>query len=305
MKALRSPALQAVLAAALYAINIPCAKLLLVQFSPMIMATLLYLGASIGMFIIGLIRKGLGHGEEMQLSCNDLPYVIGIIALDIAAPILLMVGLQMTTASNAALLNNFEIVATSLIALLLFRERISIRMWFAIGLMTLASAMLSFEDASSFSFSVGSLLVLFACVCWGFDNNCTRRLSGKDPLQIVVVKGLGSGAGAFLITLVTGERVTQWQYVPLALLLGFVAYGLSAFFYVRAQRHLGAARTSAYYTIAPFLGAGFSLVLFCEIPNAVFLIALALMAVGTVMVTLDHRENTKTALVDIEMTDRR
>ncbi|HIZ45597.1 MAG TPA: DMT family transporter [Candidatus Olsenella pullistercoris] len=271
----------ALLAAALYAISSPVSKVLLGDVSPTMMAALLYLGAGLGMLLLGVIRRQAGLGaSEQRLTRKDLPYTVGMIALDIAAPICLMAGLATTTSANASLLNNFEIVATSLIALLVFREAISRRLWIAIGLITLSSLILSFEDASSLSFSSGSLLVLAACVCWGFENNCTRMMSQSDPLEIVVLKGFGSGLGSLVIAFAVGESLPALPYVLGSLLLGFLAYGLSIFFYVYAQRQLGAAKTSAYYAIAPFIGAGLSLALFREWPEPSFWVALAIMAAG-------------------------
>ena len=271
----------ALLAAALYAISSPVSKVLLGDVSPTMMAALLYLGAGLGMLLLGVIRRQAGLGaSEQRLTRKDLPYTVGMISLDIAAPICLMAGLATTTSANASLLNNFEIVATSLIALLVFREAISRRLWIAIGLITLSSLILSFEDASSLSFSSGSLLVLAACVCWGFENNCTRMMSQSDPLEIVVLKGFGSGLGSLAIAFAVGESLPALPYVLGSLLLGFLAYGLSIFFYVYAQRQLGAAKTSAYYAIAPFIGAGLSLALFREWPEPSFWVALAIMAAG-------------------------
>lgn len=277
----RASIVWALLAAALYAISSPVSKALLDDVSPTMMAALLYLGAGLGMLLLGLVRRRAGLGEsERRLTRSDLPYTVGMIALDIAAPICLMAGLASTTSANASLLNNFEIVATSLIALLVFGEAISRRLWLAIGLITLSSLILSFEDASSLSFSSGSLLVLAACICWGFENNCTRMMSQSDPLEIVVLKGFGSGLGSLAIAFAAGESIPAPPYVLGALLLGFLAYGLSIFFYVYAQRQLGAAKTSAYYAIAPFIGAGLSLVLFRTWPEPAFWVALAIMAAG-------------------------
>ena len=203
-----------------------------------------------------------------------------MIILDIAAPISLLFGLTMTTAANASLLNNFEIVATAIIALMIFKEAISARLWLGILFVTASCALLSFEDISSLQFNLGSLFVLLACILWGIENNCTRKLSSKDPLEIVMVKGIFSGLGSVMIGLVCGERVHHLWAIPLVLLLGFVAYGLSIYYYVYAQRLLGAARTSAYYAVAPFIGAFLSLIIFREVPGVLFLAALALMAVG-------------------------
>ncbi len=288
MSSKKTAVLWAVLAAALYALNSPISKLLLGKIPPTIMAALLYLGAGIGLSIVRLVQRGMGKGQkEKPLTRKDLPYTIGMVVLDIAAPIFLMIGLTGTTAANASLLNNFEIVATSVIALCIFKETISKRLWGAIVLVTISSLVLSVEDISSFSFSFGSIFVLLACVCWGLENNCTRMISNKDPLQIVVIKGFGSGIGSFVIALVLGEHFSNWGYIVCALLLGFVAYGLSIFFYIYAQRYLGAAKTSAYYALAPFIGAALSLLIFREIPTISFVAALLIMIAGTYLASTD------------------
>lgn len=278
----------ALLAAALYAISTPVSKLLLQDVAPTMMAGLLYLGAGIGMFGLGMVRRGVkALPHENHLTRRDLPYTVGMVLLDIAAPICLMVGLTRTTSANASLLNNFEIVATALIALMVFREKISRRLWLAIGLITLSSMILSFEDAASLDFSFGSLFVLAACVCWGFENNCTRMMSASDPLEIVVIKGFGSGLGSLVLALALGEPLPPLQVLPVVLVLGFVAYGLSIFFYVYAQRRLGAAKTSAYYAVAPFIGVLLSRLILQEAFTQVFLIALAIMMAGAYFASTD------------------
>ena len=284
--------LWAVLAAALYALNSPVSKLLLDKISPTMMAAFLYLGAGIGLAIVRLVQRGMGKDQkEKPLTRKDLPYTIGMVVLDIAAPIFLMIGLTRTTAANASLLNNFEIVATSVIALCIFKEAISKRLWAAIVLVTISSIVLSVKDMSSFSFSFGSIFVLLACVCWGFENNCTRMISNKDPLQIVVIKGFGSGIGSLVIALVLGEHISNGGYIVCALLLGFVAYGLSIFFYIYAQRYLGAAKTSAYYALAPFIGVALSLIIFREVPTVSFVIALLIMIAGTYLASTDTTDS--------------
>ena len=276
----------AVLAAALYAISSPASKLLLDHIPSTILAGLLYLGAGLGMAVLGWIRQVSGkRRKEIRLGKKDLPFTIGMILLDIAAPVLLMLGLTMTSAANASLLNNFEIVATAIIALLIFKEKIPPRLWTAIFLITLSSLLLTFEDISSLSFSTGSLLVLCACICWGFENNCTRMLSSKDPAQIVVIKGFFSGGGALIIATLSGERCGDWLYILFALLLGFAAYGLSIYFYIYAQRYIGAAKTSAYYAVSPFIGTALSLILFHDQPSPVFFAALVIMIIGARIAT--------------------
>ena len=280
-KTTTSGILLAILAAALYAINSPFSKLLLTYMPSTLMAGFLYIGAGLGMSVIALIRKvEKKEPTEEKITKADLPYTLAMILLDIAAPIFLLLGLSYTTAANASLLNNCEIVATAMIALMIFKERISARLWVGILFVTASCVLLSFEDISSLTFSVGSLFILLACVCWGIENNCTRKLSEKDPLEIVLLKGIFSGLGSVIIGLCIGERITVLWSVFAVLGVGFVAYGLSIFFYVYAQRMLGAARTSAYYAVAPFIGTLLSLVIFRDIPQYIFFIALGLMVVG-------------------------
>lgn len=253
------------------------------------MAGFLYVGAGVGMGVIALARKATNmKNTEATFSRSDIPYIIAMILLDIAAPICLMFGLSSTSAASASLLNNFEIVATALIALLVFKERISLRLWFGILFITLSCAILSFDDWSGLQFSFGSLFVLIACVLWGVENNCTRKISSKDPLQIVLLKGIFSGIGSIAVGFVIGEQITVVWSVFAVLGVGFVAYGLSIFFYVYAQRTLGAARTSAYYAIAPFIGTALSLVIFREIPHYTYFIALVLMLVGAWLSSRDE-----------------
>ena len=279
----------AVLAAALYAINSPFSKILLTYMPPTLMAGFLYLGAGLGMSIIALIRKlRKKESSEATLTRSELPYTIAMVLLDIAAPICLLVGLSATSAANASLLNNFEIVATAIIALIIFKERIGARLWCGILFVTLSCALLSVEDLSSLRFSFGSLFILLACVCWGFENNCTRKISSKDPLQIVLLKGIFSGLGSLIIGLCIGERLTALWSVFAVLVLGFIAYGSSIFFYVYAQRLLGAARTSAYYAIAPFIGTLLSVIIFGELPSYTYFIALGLMSVGAWLCSKDE-----------------
>ena len=225
--------------------------------------------------------------KREKLSGEDLPYVIGMIALDIAAPIFLMHGISQGSAANASLLGNFEIVATTLIALFIFKEAVSPRLWIAIALITVSSALLSFEGTESFKFSYGSLYVLTATVCWGFENNCTRNISSKDTYEIVVLKGIFSGLGSLVIAFIKRETMPGLIYIAASLLLGFVAYGLSIFLYVRAQSVIGAAKTSAYYAIAPFVGAFFSFVFLKEELSWIYLVALAVMTAGSVLVAAD------------------
>lgn len=280
----------AVLAALLYAINIPFSKLLLNRISPTMLASYLYLGAGLGISILFLLTKQKKHEQSEKYTKKDLPYVIGMIVLDIIAPILLMFGIMDSTSSSATLLNNFEIVCTSLIALVVFKEVISKKMWLAILLITLSSFVLSFDDISSFKLSWGSLLVLLATLCWGLENNCTRNLANKNTYSVVTIKGIFSGLGSLIVALCLHETFANFIYIALAMILGFVAYGLSIFFYIKSQGIIGAAKTSAYYSVAPFIGTFLSFIIFNDLLSLTYFIGLAIMILGTAIVVLDTIE---------------
>ncbi|MDE7018346.1 MAG: DMT family transporter [Lachnospiraceae bacterium] len=279
----------AILAAALYAINIPLSKLILNHTGATITAAFLYLGAGIGLLLYGSIEKLIKPEQKPErLTKKELPYTVAMIVLDIIAPILLMFGITRTNSANVSLLNNFEIVATSLIALMVFKEAISKRLWLAIFLVTIASIILSFEGEGAFAINTGSLLVLGACTCWGFENNCTKMISHKSSTEIVIIKGCFSGIGSLIIALFLGERIPHLKWVLAILLLGFVAYGLSIKFYIMAQKCLGAARTSVYYSVAPFLGVAFGMVLLGERPALRFYAAMSIMLISTVIMVKEN-----------------
>jgi len=281
----------AVLAASLYAFSFPFSKIILDKVPPTMMAGLLYLGAGLGMSAVGLFRRATGKvNKEMKITRKEIPFTIGMVVLDIAAPIFLMIGLTMTTPENASLLSSFEIVATSLIAFFIFNEPINKKLWIGIIFITLASIILSVDGINSFYFSLGSVFVVFACVCWGFENNCTRTLSIKDPLEVVIIKGFGSGFGALLIAFFIHQISADTVYIIAALLLGFVSYGLSIYFYVYAQRELGAAKTSAYYSVSPFIGVLFSFIVFREKTEISFFFALSFMLIGTYLAFNDKEQ---------------
>ncbi len=280
----------ALLAAFLFSLNSPFSKLLLNDLPPTLLAALLYLGAGFGMTILYVITRTSDRKQEARLTKKELPYILGMILLDIAAPIFLMLGLTKTSAANASLLGNFEIVATALIAFFIFKESIGSRLWKALILITAGCLILSMNDIRSLAFSSGSLLVLAASICWGFENNCTRMLSLKSPMEIVILKGYGSGIGALIISFFTEKISLHISFVLAAFLLGFISYGLSIFFYVLAQRELGAARTGAFYAVAPFLGVLLSFLIFRDRLTYGFFISLLLFLAGAYLASNErHR----------------
>ena len=276
----------ALLAAIFYAINTPFSKVLLNKIPPTFMASFLYLGAGTGVGIMYLFRSK-NEDKYERLNKTDFPYTIGMIILDIMAPIFLMIGINIGSVSNASLLGNFEIVATTLIALLIFKEKVTSKLWIAIGFITVSSIVLSIEGAVSFQFSLGSLFVILATCCWGLENNCTRKISDKSTYEIVLLKGFFSGGCAFIVALILGERIPEIKYIIIALLLGFLAYGLSIFMYIRAQRDLGAAKTSAYYAVAPFVGTFLAFIVNGEKLTLTYFIGLVFMIIGSMFIVYD------------------
>jgi drug/metabolite transporter (DMT)-like permease len=278
----------ALAAAFLYSLSAPLSKMLMAQFSPSYMAGLLYLGAGLGMIPLCLSEKSASRKpvpDTRKITRQDFPYIVLMVLFDVAAPILLMLSLSKVPASNISLINNFEIAATSLIAFYIFKEKISKRLWLGIFLVSAAGFILSFEVKESLSFSPYSVFAFLACIIWGFENNCTKKLSECNPSKIVIIKGLGSGSGAILVALIAGEKFHFSALIIPALLLGFFSYGLSVFTYIRAQRFLGAAKTSAYYSINPFIGSLLSVVLYREFPGFTFCLAFLIMALGTWIIT--------------------
>ncbi|MFR6220751.1 MAG: DMT family transporter [Anaerococcus sp.] len=282
----------ALLAAVLFAISTPLSKKLMENIPPSFMAAFLYLGAGVGVGIMYIFNYK-NEDKSLRLDKSDLKYTISMIGLDILAPLLLMVGIKIGSASNASLLENFEIVATSLIALIIFKEKISYKLWIAIFFIIISSFILTFNDKTSLDFSIGSIFVLLATISWGLENNCTKKISEKSTYQIVTLKGIFSGLGSLFIGLLLKEKIINYKYIFLAMILGFVAYGLSIFLYVRAQRDLGASKTSAYYSVAPFVGAFLAFLINGERPDEKFLLALIFMIIGTIFVIYDSLVDNK------------
>lgn len=272
----------ALTAALLYGIQVPFSKLLEEKLDTLFLAAFLYLGAGIGMMAVRAVELlAAPRRKDAPLGKKDIPFAVLMILLDIAAPILLLMGLRLSSAGTVSLLGNFEIAATAVLAMLIFHEAVGKRLWIAISMISLASMILSVGDLSAIRLSPGSLLVLLACAVWGLENNCTRKLSGKSPMQIVILKGCGSGSGALILALLFGKASDSILYTLLAAALGFVAYGMSIFFYIKAQRELGAARTSAFYAAAPFVGVLLSWLVLQEKITWTFFLALLLMITGT------------------------
>jgi drug/metabolite transporter (DMT)-like permease len=289
-----SSLLQALFAALLFGASAPLAKLLLGDVEPIPLAAFLYLGSGLGLLGIKIFqyitRKGLF--SEAQIKKSDLLWLAGaILAGGVAAPIMLLISLKNTPASTASLLLCFEGVATTLIAYLAFKESISRRAWWAIVLITFASILLSINLNAEWGFSLGALGIIAACILWGMDNNFTRNISSKDPLIIVIIKGLGAGSFSLGLAMFLGIRIPGWETVLSAMFLGSLSYGLSIVLFIHAMRGLGAARTSALFGAAPISGMILSLILFQEMPSWLFLVAIPIMLMGTLLLVNEQHEH--------------
>lgn len=285
------PAIQAILAALLFGISAPLSKVLLGNIDPVPLASLLYLGSGTGLFLYQLIKRFTGkHAEaEASLSRKDLPWLTGAIVFGgVIAPIILMISLQRTPASTASLLLNFESVATTFIAWVIFKENIGRRVGFAVGLITLSSVLLSWDFSNQWGLSIGALGVIFACICWGIDNNFTRNISAKNPFSIVTVKGIGAGLFSLILSVLLDSPMPDFKIILCAMLLGFFSYGLSIVLFVLAMRSLGSARTSAFFGTAPFIGAVVSFLIYKSPPDVMFMAAMPIMILGAVLLLRDQ-----------------
>jgi drug/metabolite transporter (DMT)-like permease len=287
------PVLQALLASVLFGASAPFAKLLLAGIDPIPLAAFLYLGSGLGAWLLFYFQQAGNGGKQVEahLARTDLPWLMGaILSGGVAAPILLMGGLNQTPASTASLLLNFESVATTLIAVLAFKEAVDRRILWALGLITLASILTSWTGGQ-WGVSLGALGVLGACFLWGVDNNLTRHISAKNPLVIVGVKGLAAGSFSLILAFVLSKPMPAVSGALLAMLLGSISYGLSIFLFILAMRELGAARTSTLFGIAPFVGTFLSLVMLREMPPLLFWAAVPVMLVGAWLMLTEHHDH--------------
>lgn len=279
-----------VLAAVLFGISAPLSKLLLDGVDPIILAGLLYLGAGATMGSLLVLGKVIGAGEtEARIERQDIPWLVGAtLAGGVLGPILLLLGLELTQAATASLLLNLEVVATGLVAFLLFRESVGRRAWTAIIAVAIGGALLSIDLSSGLAISPGALLIVGACFAWGFDNNLTGRISLKDPTRIVLIKGLAAGSFSLLVGVILGEPLPSFSRALYALALGAVSYGASISFFVLSLRRVGAARTGVLFGLAPFVGVALSFVVFRQLPAWPFFVALLLMALATVFLARER-----------------
>jgi drug/metabolite transporter (DMT)-like permease len=269
--------LYALASAALVGASAPFAKILLGDTSPWLLAGLLYLGSGLGLGAARLVRRG----KETQLAKADLPWLgAAILAGGICGPVLLMFGLAATPASATALLLNLESVLTLAIAWIVFKEYVDLRLGIGAAAIVLGAVVLSWPGGTDLSLGWGPLLIAGACLAWAIDNNLTRKVSAADPTQIAMLKGLVAGAVNVAIAVIAGAAMPGMGTLSAAAVVGLLGYGVSLSLFVLALRHLGAARTGAYYSLAPFIGAAIAIPMLHEPVTLAFVIGGALMAVG-------------------------
>ena len=272
----------ALLAAALFGASTPLAKVLIADISPVMLAGLLYAGSGLGLglwWIFG--RQRTATTGEAALQRRDVPWLLGaILSGGVLGPVLLMLGLQLTPASTASLLLNLEAVFTATMAWLAFRENVDHRVFLGMMAIVVAGAILSWDQHPEIGVPWGALAIAGACLCWAVDNNLTRAISASDPVQIAALKGAVAGAINIAIAVAMGSTLPTGMRILEAGAIGLAGYGISLVLFVLALRRLGTARTGAYFSTAPFVGAAIALALLREVPDAEFWIAGALMAVG-------------------------
>jgi drug/metabolite transporter (DMT)-like permease len=286
--ALHSGVMAAMAAALLFGAGTPLAKLLLAHTSPWLLAALLYLGSGIGLWIVRQVR----HAPAVHLERGDWRWLGGaIITGGMVGPVLLMLGLSAMPASGASLMLNAEGVFTALLAWFAFKENFDRRI--ALGMLAIVAGalVLSWPQEAQFSGAWPALSILGACLAWAIDNNLTRKVSLSDASFIAMTKGLVAGSTNLVLALLSHAAWPDSGVVAGAALLGFASYGASLTLFVIALRHLGTARTGAYFSVAPFFGAVLAVMLLDDPITQQVLVAGVLMAIGVWLHLTEHHEH--------------
>ena len=289
----RTAVLYTLISAALFGISTPAAKVLVGSVHPVVLAGLVYCGAGIGVAVLRQVLPSIMSGApEVPLTRSELPWLVGAIGVGgILGPLLLMVGLARTDASAASLLLTLEGAATAVIAWFIFHENFDRRIALGMACLVAGAAVLFWKGTPTMGTLVGPLAIVGACLAWGLDNNLTRKVSLADPLQIVELKGLVSGPFNLVLGLSIGAAIPGISAVIIAEIVGFLGYGLSLALFVIALRHLGTARTGAYFSTAPFLGSAAAVIGLGEPVTAQLAIAGVLMSVGVWLHLTEHHRH--------------
>lgn len=285
---LKGPVL-ALAAALLFGASTPLAKIILGEVHPLMLAAALYLGSGLGLLAYKQLRS---DAAEAALSARVwLWFAPAILCGGILGPVFLLFGLRLTAASTASLLLILEGVFTALIAWMAFREHFHARIGLGMAAITLGAGVLAWQGELSIGNAAGPLLIVLACLAWAVDNNFTRKVALNDPVQIAMIKGLVAGSFNLALSWVTGALAFEPRLIAAGVLIGFFAYGVGLVFFVVALRLVGSARTAAYYSVAPFIGAAISVLLLGEPVTLQLVLAGALMAFGIWLHLTEHHEH--------------
>ena len=280
----------AVISAIFFSLNVPVSKILLDEISPYWLASLLYFGAGGGTFIFHWLTKKKTNAN-LKVSNQTLWY-LWMIALDIVAPIFFLIGVKETTGSMVGLLSNAELIFTLIIALFFFKETLSTFSKIAAILIVIGLLIANYQG-TTFQFEIGSLWSLLGTFIWGLENNISKKLSFGNPLYVVILKGIGTGLGTMIIALIIQEVAPNWIQVGSSLVAGFLMYGLSLIFYVKAQRTQGAAKVQLIQSFAPILGGILSWLFFQETLSLTTFFGYLLVILSLLLIGFDSRKAAK------------
>lgn len=291
----------ALLAAFLFGVSTPLAKLLVADIPPVLLAGLLYAGSGIGLTLwIGSRRFLKQSSNEAPLRRSDIPWLSAAVFFGgVLGPVLLMIGLVSTPASTASLMLNLEGVLTAVLAWVVFKENVDRRVFLGMVVIVAGGILLSWSRDAEFGIPWGALAIAGACACWAIDNNFTRVVSGGDPMHVAAIKGGVAGIINIGIAVLMGSQWPDFSHIAAAGVIGLCGYGISLVMFVLALRYLGTARTGAYFSTAPFVGAALSLLVFREIPEISFWIAGGLMAIGVWLHVSEHHEHGLVLMIKI------
>lgn len=275
--------LYAILAAVLFGASTPAAKVLLGKIDPWLLAGLLYLGSAIGLIVIFFLQA-ISKKEalkEASLKNRDWGWLVGAVLLGgMIGPVFLMIGLVKTSAASASLLLNLESVFTALIAWFAFKEHTDRKIVLGMISIVLGSFVLSWKGNLEYRSLLGPLLIAGSCLCWAIDNNFTRNISSANPLQIALIKSLFAGLTNTILAFMLGAMLPNYLMLVSAGVVGFLGYGVSLLFFIFGLRYIGAARTGAYFSLAPFVGAGLAIVFLREPISLQLILASIFMGIG-------------------------
>ncbi|MGZ5865980.1 MAG: DMT family transporter [Xanthobacteraceae bacterium] len=289
----RVAVLYALLSAVLFGASTPAAKALVGSVDPIVLAGLLYCGAGLGIALLRRFFPSVVSGApEVALTRAELPWLAGAIgAGGVIGPLLLMYGLSRTDAATASLLLTLEGAATALMAWFIFHENYDRRIALGMACLVGGAAVLSWKGTPTVDTLVGPLAIAGACIAWGLDNNLTRKVSLSDPLQIVQLKGLIAGPFNLVLGFVLGASLPGISVAAIAGIVGFIGYGISLALFVVALRGLGTARTSAYFSVAPFIGSAIAIFMLGDPVSLQLIVAGVLMAAGVWLHLTERHEH--------------